>query len=390
MADRSLYYPYIHIYDPEWLKATLLLFNQVRRMTPRPGAQGDDDESIDPFTRWQGGREPMLESANLWSERAVAAQVELAQRLRSDAEDPAFLNRFGQPAVEAIRGADEHGFQIHQMKLHESLKDALRETGLAWKPGNPEGYDLWEEYVELNERVGQAVMATLAIACATGEGLDIVGDKRSGPLHDCLTRKKPRDVYDAWLKPTQNIADPPQADARELFEFVVSFACDTTKLDAEILGKMTSNREPIRRLMGALAERAKRMDAMDPSEDRKKQFEAETAQILEAWKNDRANMDNFWKRFFGFGLLEPAGKLLEKVISRVTDAAPAAASGATGALAGLALQGPLLASGAGVGIALFTHVAKTYSDVRNRDRESPYRYLTLMEEAGVVVRADLR
>jgi hypothetical protein len=33
-----------------------------------------------------------------------------------------------------------------------------------------EPYDLWEEYVELNEQIGQAVMATLAIACAEGQG----------------------------------------------------------------------------------------------------------------------------------------------------------------------------------------------------------------------------
>jgi hypothetical protein len=104
-------------------------------------------------------------------------------------------------------------------------------------------------------------MATIAIACATGEGLDIVGDKRSGPLHDCLTGKQQKEVYDALLKPHSHIADPQKPDARELFEFVVSIACDTTKLDAERLASM--DREPIRSLMRALAERAEDMAAMD-------------------------------------------------------------------------------------------------------------------------------
>jgi hypothetical protein len=42
------------------------------------------------------------------------------------------------------------------------------------------------------------------------------------------------------------MADPPQADARELSEFGVSFACDTNELDANKLTEMSANREPSR------------------------------------------------------------------------------------------------------------------------------------------------
>src|SRR5260370_19760177 len=160
------------------MKTTLLLFSQVRRMTPVPGLQADDNTAIEPFTQWHGGREPMLRSANLWSGRAVAAQVELARRLREDAKDLDFMNRFGPSATEIERGTDDLGFQIHQMKLHRSLKDALSHTGLAWDPVTREPYDRSKEYVEVNKRLGEAIMSTLAIACAPGEGLDIVGDKR--------------------------------------------------------------------------------------------------------------------------------------------------------------------------------------------------------------------
>lgn len=44
-------------------------------------------------------------------------------------------------------------------------------------------------------------MATLAIAWATGEGLDIVSDQRSGLLHDCLISMKPNDIYETWINP---------------------------------------------------------------------------------------------------------------------------------------------------------------------------------------------
>jgi hypothetical protein len=199
----------------------------------------------------------------------------------------------------------------------------------------------------------------------------------------------PRDVYDAWLKPKFAIGEPPKPNARELFEFLVFFTCDPRTLDAEALAEMGSNREPINRLMDALAERASLMDAMDPGPQRAQQFKDEASKILEAWQVDRANMSDFWRKFFGFGLLETGLKSLEKVISKALEAAPVATTGIASALAGLALQGPLLAAGAGLGIGLFTHAAKTYTDIVNRAKDSPYRYLTLMEEAGVVVRADV-
>jgi hypothetical protein len=388
MADRSLYYPYIHIRDVDWLKSTLLLFDQVRRMTPVPGAQADDGPIL-PFTQVHGGREdPMVFPANLQSERAVAAQRDLASRLRKDAEDEEFRRLYGRSAAESMKGPGDYGFQIHQRKLHEDLKEALREADLIWDPRIAEPYDPGLEYVELHPRIGQAVMATLAIACAIHEGLSIVGDRRSGPLHECLTRKQPEEVYDAWLNPERDIPDPPKADARELFEFVVFLSCDPTGLDAEALAKM--DRKPVRRLMDELAKRATHMVAMDPGKDRTQQFKDETADILEAWKNDRANMSNYWKRFFGFGLLEKGGEFFKKLLEDAAKATPAATTGAAGALAGLALHGPLLATGAGLGIGLFTHAATTYIDLIKTERESPYRYLTLMEQAGVVIRTDVR
>jgi hypothetical protein len=56
----------------------------------------------------------------------------LPGRLRKDAEDPAFQGRFGRLAALARRDADEHVVEIHQAKLDESLRDALRDTDLAW------------------------------------------------------------------------------------------------------------------------------------------------------------------------------------------------------------------------------------------------------------------
>jgi hypothetical protein len=150
MAVRALYYPYIHIRDVNWLKGTLLLFSQVLRMTPAIGIQPGDSKMILPFTQEQGGREPLVHSAQLYLPRAVAAQDDLAQSIREDAKDPEFLKRFNRAATEAARGAGEFGFQIHQGKLVDSLRKALGDTGLAWEPGRREPYGPRLDYIELH------------------------------------------------------------------------------------------------------------------------------------------------------------------------------------------------------------------------------------------------
>jgi hypothetical protein len=42
-------------------------------------------------------------------------------------------------------------------------------------------------------------MATIAIASAQSDGLDIVGDERSGTLHRVLLEQDLDSIYDAWL-----------------------------------------------------------------------------------------------------------------------------------------------------------------------------------------------
>ncbi len=44
MNQKALYYPYIHIQDVNWLKATLLLFSEVRRMMPVQFTPEDSEE----------------------------------------------------------------------------------------------------------------------------------------------------------------------------------------------------------------------------------------------------------------------------------------------------------------------------------------------------------
>lgn len=398
MNQKALYYPYIHIHDVNWLKATLLLFSEVRRMLPT-NFSPNDDEQVRAFTQWQGDRHPLLSVANLWSERAAAAQEALAERLRADAADKDFLQKYGYESARKSLTPEDHGFQIHQQKLTGSLQDALRSTRLAWQPQNPEPYWHMTEYVELHQRVGEAVMSTLAIAAAIGEGLDIVGDQRSGPLHECLLERKAEEVYSAWLHPKPLLSPPPQADAQDVFEFLVGFCCDLTCVKPEALAKLQDDREPLRKLVRHLQTMAAEIPRTDNGRDREQYFHDVAARTLKGWRADRSNMSAYWRKFFGEGMIDTSKTFLEKVAGALVAgsekaATGGAAAGATAATAagasGISMATAAIA-GAGVGLAIGVvfHGAKSYFRMVSDEQNSPYRYLALMEQAGVVFRGDI-
>lgn len=377
MPENALYYPYIHVRDAEWLKATLLLFKQVRRMVPARDVEGDTPE-IQPFTRPHGGREPLLQPADLGSDRVRRAQQRLIRLLRTKAENPAFLRKFGEFSRGSRSKGQEYGFQIHGSKMIHGLKDTLLETGLAWIPGSREPWDPWQEYVQVHPKVGQVVMATLAIACAKAEGLEIVSDERSLKLHKCLTEQDEEAVFRTFLGGGDGPDEPIEASGAELFQFLITFACDTRALDAQIIAEMGSDREPLDRLIVELNRRAGRIDPMDPGPRRLERLQDEAADILRRWIDDRANMSSFWRRFFGLDsaetLLKPTERIAQKALIR-------------GAGEGFALVS-LLGAVPGLAIGVVTRTLRSASGVFQNDRGSPFKYLSMLERGGVTFQYD--
>ena len=410
MNEKALYYPYIHIHDVNWLKATLLLFSEVRRMLPGQVAPSDPSE----ITRF--AERELLTPANLWTPRATNAQTVLAERLTTDAHDPRFRSTYDCFATREAIAPSDLGFQIHQEKLAQPLRDALRRTGLAWQPFNSEPYS-FSEYVELNPRVGEAVMSTLAVAAATGEGLDIVGDRRSGQLHNCLLEKKGDEIYKAWLHPPALLPPPRQPEGQDLFEFLVGFPCDLSAVTPDALAAL--DREPLRNLITRLREIAlDKIPAMDPGPERETYFRDAASKVLEEWRRDRSNLPAYWRTFFGQGTADTSQKFVEKVADKLTSggekatgsvAAAAVGSGVAGAAAGGGVAGAtaggvaalagtgaaglvtaaVASAGVGLAIGVVFHGVKSYFRMRKNEEDSPYRFLTLMEQAGVVFRSDL-
>jgi hypothetical protein len=391
MSTKALYYPYIHIRDVNWLKATLLVFPQVRRMLPFSGLAPDDDPELAAFTEWHNDREPFLVPANLSSERVIAAQDRLASRLEADSRDPEFVAVYGADAAARIPVMDPFGFQIHVEKLSESLTRALSGSRLAWVPRTREPYDYSSAYIQLHPRVGEAVMSTLAVNCAVSEGLSIVGDARSGPLHRCLIEKDAAGIYDAWLRPSADSAAPPSATAGELFEAFVALKCDVREVTPEALAELQRERDAIDALMNNLRQHALELPQMDTGTEREELFRAASDRIVREWCADRANMSKFWRNFFGEGLVDTTAKFLETVADKVlvgTLAGGAAIGVAADASAAQMASAGLIGGGAGLVVGMIVHAGKSAVATSTAERTSQYRYLSMMEDAGVIFRTD--
>jgi hypothetical protein len=395
----ALYYPYIHLED-NWLLANLLVFPCIKRMVPT-NFTPRDSYRVKALTEWSDEKEPLLQHANLYTSRSQRAQTNLAEKLERDAKDTRFIVRYGQSAARALAGANDYGFQIHAAKLSDDLKKALAGNSLAWNPLNKEPYDERSEYVEVHPRVGEAVMSTLAIACAQDDGLDIVGDKRSGDLHRCLLEKELNSVYESWLGLSTNMEPPQAATGEELMEFIVGMAGDLSTLSVDGLRDLADEREPIDALITALREEAAKIPRMNPGQKRDDAFKAATSQILKKWEGDRNNLSNFGRAFFGEGATKLATSFVTTVTDKTLTGLATGALGATGkatlsaTIAGTAANtdwvgtlatGGVIGAGAGLIIGVIAHAGITYHEQAKRAKNSPYKFLTTLEEAGVLCR----
>jgi len=129
----ALYYPYVHITDVNWLKATLLCFPNVRRMVPT-NYMPDDSDEIREFCHTQGPRgDALLTSVNLFSEAATSAERDLLGKLK---QNDAFIRRkYSRRRTIAQLGEEAGMFRLHDEKIVPELYSYLMEGGqdsLAW------------------------------------------------------------------------------------------------------------------------------------------------------------------------------------------------------------------------------------------------------------------
>ncbi|MDX8518727.1 hypothetical protein [Mesorhizobium dulcispinae] len=366
----ALNYPYIRVRSVDWLKRTLLVFPHVVRITPDWGGPLDDPE-IRRFSELIGRRGPLLRRAHLNSANVYKAQLDLIRKIRQRLEEDAdsFIDRFGRRATEAPAlvqnsvwddRAKGEAFQLHPSKIILELSEMLRAENLAWMPTNPHSHG----YVEMSPELGRAVMATLAFACAEDEGLTLVTEFPE--IFGRLIHQPKESIFDACLSGGQEAL---KSGANDLAELIVYQRCDVTKLTPERIQALNKEWDALAAFKSALEDAAQSLPQLMLDKTRREERLRDlAASILQKWKNDRANLSTYARSIFGGDFLDQPEKLIEKV----ADTAFVGVSAMS--LAGAAV-------GSAIGIAF--HAAKSVVKVRKVERESPFRYLTLLEKNGV-------
>ena len=366
---RGLYYPWVHFSSDEWVKKALLVFPGLFRMV------SDRQTPYDSPLVSELRAKSLIRHADLTTLNAQDAQWQLQTLIQEDLDsDPArFRLAFGK---EEARRSEQPSFQMHLAKTSAGLELFLRSNGLAWTPDHPDQ----SEYSELHPNLGQAVMGTIAMACAEDAGLHIVGVDSprgkdvSAELNSTLVAKDRAGPYKHFVR-KQLRPDVLQPNADELFHFLVNVNCDVSNLDADALVALQDEREPLRALKRRVQELASTLPAMKDPRERRHAFQQRADEIVKAWQNDRLNLSRYAREVltldaFGGG----AGKFLSVMQDKLV---PLGAAGAAGVL------GTTVSATAGLTIGLLTHLGTSYTKLKKAETNSPLRYMTLAESRGV-------
>ncbi len=378
----ALYYPYVHIRDVNWLKRTLLIFPHIVRMVPR-NFTPDDKLEIRKFASLTGaGDQPLLRQADLTTESVAEAQGALLKRIQKDVEDdPSFLQRYNKDTTNTERRQHDPGFQMYPDKISQSLFCYLEQHGLAWEPDYADG----PIYRELHPRIGEAVMSTVAVACAKDEGLDFVTEESQGQLSHCLAMKDIDAIYGSWIHRARPLTTRREktATSGHLLEIIVYQHCDPSKLTADSLSNLSHEREALAALHEDLQKLASKIpDDIESDTKLKERLQDSAQEALKKWKQNRANLSALGKEILGIEGVKEIGKLVQELAKKA--ATPeVAGSTASGAIVGGLQSGTLLGAAAGFAVGVVVHAISSWDKVRQREATSPYRYLTMLEKAGV-------
>jgi hypothetical protein len=172
------------------------------------------------------------------------------------------------------------------------------------------------------------------------------------------------------------------AKGEDLLELIVFQSCDIEKLTPERLAQLNEDREAISALRGALNDIAASIPQMRNRTKLKERLQAATNDALNRWRNDQVNMSQFSRELFSVEGLKATADFMKKVSERMLESTSTPISGA---IVGGLTTGTLLGAAAGLAIGvIISHGLSSLQRVRERAKNSPFRYLTQIEKSGVV------
>ncbi|PCE34427.1 hypothetical protein [Burkholderia ubonensis] len=383
LEDRdALYYPYVHIRDEDWLKRTLLVFPGMARMIADDYTPNDGDLVVALST----GPKPLLRRADLSTPLAKAAQQRLLSEMAADlaSDRDGYLARFGEDASKAATSADPLGFQMHIGRASYELAEFLRSNGLAWTPP-PDIID-HPNYVQMHPRIGEAVLGTIAVACARDEGFDIVANSDDAPsrkLNQCIAMDTATAVYDAIVRGKVSGQHEQLSDTAVL-EVIAHFHCDVSKLSAENLIALADEREALSNLKAELYKMASTVPTMTNEKNLEARLHALADAAIRRWEGDRANLSAVARQIFG---LEASAKGIAEVMNKAVEkfTGPGGITAAAATSIGWSVTHPLLAMGGGLTLGFVVHSIASIAKAREREESSPFRYLSEATKRGVVI-----
>lgn len=367
VIDRgALYYPFIHVRDEEWLKATLLCFPFIDRMVPA-GYEVNDGDLAGYFASAQGrfGR-PMLGRRDVGDPAIEHSRAELLAKLEEDLVEGDLAARFSRDAARTGDFADgENAFQIHEYKIGGRLLEFLAEHGLAWEPTLPvRGNARWWA---VHPQLGEAIMSTNAVAIARANDLEIVTS--NGPIHRALMGASPADVYDTLIRQawTDNGRSETQK-VNDLMRFVIISAFDVTKLSAADIAELNQNRSDLASLKAALLGEVNELPNVPDREAWNDLLAVRARDVIEEWGS----------RSSPLAMLSRANRheLASEFEGAVKEMAPMLVAGATTT----ALAGVLPGLAVGVIFGAGRMIQKW------NESKKPYRYLSRMVNKGAQTR----
>jgi hypothetical protein len=201
-------------------------------------------------------------------------------------------------------------------------------------------------------------------------------------VHQWLLEKDESSVYQAWVHDAYKLPEHLDAKGEDLLELIVFQSCDIEKLTPERLAQLNEDREAISALRGALNDIAASIPQMRNRTKLKERLQAATNDALNRWRNDQVNMSQFSRELFSVEGLKPTADFMKKVSERMLESTSTPISGA---IVGGLTTGTLLGAAAGLAIGvIISHGLSSLQRVRERAKNSPFRYLTQIEKSGVV------
>src|SRR5579864_1142708 len=274
----ALYYPYIHITDINWLKSTLLCFPNVRRMVPTSYTP-DDSREIREFCEVTGPRgTPLLTSVNLFSPGASRAELNLLARLQ--ANDSFIRSRYSRLKTLKQYPNPANHFLLHDEKivygLYNYLVGSEGTDALAWptaapadRPTRPPG----GHWLALHPVLGNAILASKAVAIAEEFGLDIVTD--SSRVHHTVVSAKEDDIFEELIgTPATHRKPTPDETVDDLTEIVMATNFDVSKLSAKQIAELLSDGKDLKRLKDELIQLAASIPAISDPKEREQRLKA--------------------------------------------------------------------------------------------------------------------